>query len=253
MNSLKFVHITDTHLLDQPDGVLHNINTKERLEIVLSHSQSHYPDIDFFLITGDVSQTGSKESYSILESVIGQYGIPVYCVPGNHDTPQLLKKIIPVCPNKSVNIIKLGKFSLVLINSCVEGEHYGALTQNCLQQLDEHLKSSKNKFSIISMHHPPVSINSEWLDKLGLQNKSEFLQIINKNPQHVLVLCGHVHQEIDQKIENLRLLSTPSTCHQYKPGSMSMRCIGLPLPAYRFVKLTSLNKIVTKVHYLECV
>lgn len=253
MNVLKFVHITDTHLLDQSDDVLHNINTKERLEKVLSHSQTQYPDIDFFLITGDISQTGSEESYIIFKSVIEQYNFPVHCVPGNHDTPELLNKIVPGCPDKSINIIKLGNFSLVLINSWVEGEHYGKITQNCLQQLEEHLKNSKEQFNIIAIHHPPVLINSEWLDELRLHNQSDFLQIINMHHQRILLLCGHVHQEVDRKIENLRLLSTPSTCHQYQAGSKSMRCIDLPLPAYRFVKLTSLNNIVTKVHYLEYV
>ena len=247
---LKFIHITDSHLLNQPEENFHSLNTHENLKTVLSHGQTHYPDIDFLLFTGDISQTGSEESYLLFKSLIQEYDLPVYCVPGNHDTPKLLQHIIPNCPDSSINIIKLGQFSLVLLNSWVENKHHGIINQSCLQQLEEHLKNNEDQFNIIAIHHPPVLINSKWLDEIGLKNQTEFLHIINKYPQNTLLICGHVHQEVDQQLDKLRLLATPSTCHQFKANSDSRHHIDTPSPAYRFIELTT-NNIDTKVHYIE--
>jgi Icc protein len=249
-DALKFVHITDTHLLDQAEETFHSLNTKKSLETVLSHSQTRYPDIDFLLFTGDISQTGSEESYTLFKSVVQEYDLPIYCVPGNHDTPKLLQHIIPNCPDSSINIIQLGNFSLVLLNSWVENKHHGMVTQRCLQQLDDHLKNSEDQFNIIAIHHPPVSINSTWLDQIGLQNQTDFLQVINQYPKNKLLLFGHVHQEIDQQLDDLRLLATPSTCHQFKANSENMHCTD-KAPAYRYIKLCTSNNIDTKVHYVE--
>ena len=249
--NLKFIHITDTHLLNQPDETFNDLNTKKTFEKVLSQSQTRYPDIDFLLLTGDISQTGTEDSYTLFQTIIQQYDLPIYCVPGNHDTPKLLQRIVPNCPDNSINIIQLGKFSLVLLNSWVENKHHGMLTQRCLQQLEEHLQNSEDQFNIIAIHHPPVLINSIWLDEIGLQNKVEFLQIINNYSQNTLLLFGHIHQEIDQQLNKLRLLSTPSTCHQFKANSETMHCIYMPPPAYRIVKLSTANNIDTQVHYIE--
>ena len=249
-DAIEFIHITDTHLLNQPEETFHNLNTKKNLETVLSQSKARYPDIDFFLFTGDISQTGTKESYTLFESLIQQYELPIYCVPGNHDTPELLQSIIPSCPNSSINIIQLGYFSLILLNSWVEDKHHGIIDELCLGQLEEHLENNESQFNIIAIHHPPVLINSKWLDEIGLQNQTEFLHIINKYSHNALLICGHVHQEVDQQSNNLRLLATPSTCHQFKANSDHRHHIDTPSPAYRFIKVTSDN-IETQVHYIE--
>jgi len=233
--AIRFIHITDTHLLNHSEETFHQLNTKESLEAVLSDSRARYPAIDFFLFTGDISQTGTAESY---------------CVPGNHDTPKLLQQVIPDVPGSSINVIAMGEFSLVLLNSWVDDEHHGIVTQRCLQQLEVHLKNSRSQFNIIAIHHPPVLINSKWLDALGLKNQSELLQVIQKHSQNTLLICGHVHQEIDQQIDGLRLLATPSTCHQYEANAEHMSRIATPAPAYRYVSLSRENNIDTKVHYI---
>ena len=250
-NVLNFLHITDSHLLDHPEETFHEINTKTSLKTVMAHSHARFPDIDFILLTGDISQTGSEQSYAIFDSVIQPYHLPIYCVPGNHDSPELLQQVVPNCPDSTINIIQLGKFELILINSLVKDQNHGMVSQHCLQQLDAHLKNNKDRFSIIAIHHPPVLTNSEWLDDLGLKNKDELLQLINKYHRDTLLLSGHIHQEIDHSSGKLRILTTPSTCHQFRANCDYMhRTIDTP-PAYRYVKLTTPADIKTKVYYIK--
>lgn len=249
--TLKFVHITDTHLNDRAGESFHGLNTKDSLESVLADSIMRYPDIDFLLFTGDISQTGNEESYSLFKSVIEQYDIPIYCLPGNHDNPDLLRQIVPTSPNSSIKQFQFGKKSLVLLNSWVENEHYGRISQHCLRQLGDYLKSNNDRFNIIAVHHPPVLVNSDWLDQIGLKNQAELLQVINNYSQKALLLFGHIHQEYDQLLNGLRLLATPSTCYQFKVNSDYMTRRDTLPPAYRYINLCNSNFIDTKVHYIE--
>lgn len=250
--SLKFVHITDSHLVDHARESFHGINTKDSLETVLADSIKRYPDIDFLLFTGDISQTGNEASYTLFKSVIEQYEIPIFCLPGNHDNPELLRQIIPTSPNSTIKLFRFGKSSLVLLNSQVENEHHGMISQHCLRQLDDYLNDNNGQFNIIAIHHPPVLVNSPWLDKIGLKNQTELLQVINKHSQNTLLIFGHVHQEFDQQLDRLRLLATPSSCYQFKVNSDYINRADTLPPAYRYISLCKSNIIDTKVHYIEC-
>lgn len=249
-NTLSIIHITDNHLLNDINETFHGINTKNSLELILSKSQSRYPHADFILFTGDISQTGERESYAIFESLLQNANRPVYCVPGNHDRPELLQQVIPDCPNNTINVIKIGTFSLILLNSWVKDKNHGMISQNDLKQLEQYIEKNNNQFNIIALHHPPTLIKSKWLDDIGLHNQTAFLKIIDKHYQNTLLICGHVHQEVDLQLDTLRLLATPSTCHQFKANSDTRYHIDTPSPAYRYIKLTT-NNIHTKVHYIE--
>lgn len=249
--SLKFILITDTHLLNQSAEVFHSINTRKSFERVLFQSLAEYPDADFLLLTGDISQTGDAESYQLFKSVIEKINIPVYCVPGNHDTPQHLQTLISSCPGDSINTIQFGDYALVLISSWVEDMHHGAISQNSLLQLEDYLTNCGAQFIIFAVHHPPIPVGSEWLDMLGLQNRGEFLQIINNYSGKSVMLFGHIHQELDIQQQRVRLLATPSTCYQFEKNTETMTIVRTQSPAYRFIKLHNYNIIDTVVHYVE--
>lgn len=250
-DTVRFVHITDTHLLNRADQIFNKINTVQTLEAVLAQCLKRYPNIDFLLFTGDISQTATKKSYELFKSIIDRYQTPIYCVPGNHDKPKLLKNIMPNSPNDSITIIKHGKFSLILINSSVDNEHHGLISKTCLQKIKKHLQSNSDECNIIALHHHPININSPWLDEIALQNRNEFLETIHNSFRNVLILFGHVHQEIDIQQNKVRVLSTPSTCYQFKTSSKTMHHTYYPRPSYRYVHLTAPNQINTIVHHIR--
>ena len=249
--SLRIIHITDTHLLDSPNDVFHAINTRHNFQRVLSHCMSHHPEVDFVLITGDISQTGNISSYRVFDSVINNFDVPVYCVPGNHDIPEFLARFVPTSPAKHMSVVALRGINLLLLNSCVDGKHAGKVSDESLHQLQTHLEGCGQEFNILAIHHPPVLINSRWLDELGLENRNDLLQIITRFPRDILLLSGHVHQEVDQQMDNLRLLATPSTCHQFKSDSDDMCHLEAPMPAYRYIDVDQTGRVTTSVHYLS--
>lgn len=247
---LTLLHLTDTHLLDTPDDTLFGFNTRANLEQVLAQAVRLYPEVDYLLFTGDVSQTGSAQSYQIFQSIIAAYNIPVLCVPGNHDAPWQLNKIIPDSPTDSIVFKQHDRYSIVLMSSFVEDEHHGMLDEKCLTQLEQYLHSSDSALNIFAIHHPPVNINSRWLDELGLKNQSDLLQIINSSAQPSILLSGHIHQQLDIQINQLRLLATPSTCHQFETSVDDRQHQDQSMAAFRYVKISLPQQIETTVHYL---
>jgi len=249
---LNIIHITDTHILDRAVDQLHGIQTQKTLAKVLLNCRAQYPETDLIVLTGDVSQTGTYDSYSVFEATIHNLKQSIYCVPGNHDTPALLKKVVTHCPVDSANVFDMGPFLLILLNSWVESEEHGALTEHCINQLKDYVTGNKEKVFVVAIHHPPVSIHSDWLDKISLRNPTEFLRVLQgpRAPKS-LILFGHVHQEVDQKLDNLRLLGTPSTCYQFEPFSQFMKISYKRPPAYRFIRLDAAGHVDTKVHFVN--
>lgn len=248
---LQFLHITDCHLLDHGNALFHQQNTRLNLQTVIHQGISSHPGVDFILFTGDISQTGNPASYEVFKSIIDSIHIPIFAVPGNHDNPRLLQQVIANSPDQSISIIPLRHHSLILLNSWVKDEHFGRVSKHCLAQLEQHLKSSDDRFNIFAIHHPPVEVGSPWLDALGLKNAPELLQLINKYSSNSLLLCGHVHQTIDQQLNQLRLLVTPSTCHQFLERTEIMTHDEKSLSAYRHVKIFYNFRIESNVHYLK--
>lgn len=62
-------------------------------------------------------------------------------------------------------------------------------------------------------------MNSDWLDRIKLQNAEELFDVINRYPQVRLVVFGHIHQEFERSRRGVRYLGSPSTCVQFIPES----------------------------------
>ncbi len=251
LTELRILHITDTHILDSADDLLYGLNTFNNLQKVLSQALNDFPDVDLILFTGDISQTGSASSYQLFHTIIADLSYPVLCVPGNHDDPKQLKQINPESPLDSPVLFQQNNFSIVLMNSWVDQAHHGELDDNCLNQLQHFLRTSRSRFHIFAIHHTPAAVNSRWLDDLGLKNQHQLLSLIQQSDTPSLLLSGHIHQPLDLQMNQLRLLATPSTCHQFKAQSENFLCLDHSFAAYRYIKITLPHQIHTSLHYLD--
>lgn len=249
--SLSFIQITDTHLLDHGDDELHGVNTRDSFAAVLKDATSRYHDLDFILLTGDVSQTESAASYEICKDVLAEYEIPAYALPGNHDDRKLLKNIFPSTPDEAISVVSSHETPIILLDSKVDDFTHGELSQQQLEQLEEQLASSDGGLIIVAIHHPPVCVRSKWMDELRLRNGDEFINILKAHGHKTILLCGHAHQELDQKIDNIRLMISPAACFQFVAGLDEAQREEPATHGYRYIRLNSAGKIETVVHYLR--
>ena len=91
--------------------------------------QQIQPPPDLLLLTGDLSQDETPESYQRLVSLIAPLGIPAYWIPGNHDNIPVMAEILnqpPLSPEKSW---MLGNWQFLLLSSVEAGCDGGGFPQ----------------------------------------------------------------------------------------------------------------------------
>lgn len=75
----KFALVTDLHI-GSPNGV-----AEEDLQRTVEDINKQ-TDLDFVLLTGDITEMGTEEEIATAKAIIVQLNIPYYIIPGNHDT-----------------------------------------------------------------------------------------------------------------------------------------------------------------------
>lgn len=85
---------------------------------------------------------------------------------------------------------------------------------------------------------------------MGLRDGAALLEQLRHHPEVRGLVSGHVHQASDQSLGGLRLLTTPSTCAQFLPGSEDFALDTRP-PGWRWLELHADGRIETQVHWLE--
>jgi Icc protein len=248
-DGLNIVQLTDLHLFANPEERLLGIQTEESFLAVLNLVQQQHKKPDLMLFTGDLTQDSSEDAYLRLRYCLNKLNIPCYCLPGNHDDPELMQSILNVEKIKTrSNILKKG-WQIICLNSKLPGSEGGHLTADELNILKEKLEQHPNKPTLIAFHHPPLPVGSSWLDTMTLDNPDALFEVTSQHPQVKGFLLGHVHQDQDWNQNGLRLLTTPSTCFQFKPNSHEFTLDQKP-PGYRWLNLFADGSIETGVRRL---
>jgi Icc protein len=245
---LRLLQFSDPHLFADPSGRLRGVDTLAALRRVLAHAASRKSHIDAVVCTGDIVND-EPEGYVHFARELSAFGRPVYCVPGNHDDPARLRAALSQPPFQVGGRVDLGRWRLLLVNSCVPGRHSGAIEQSELQALDAALTDS-DRYAAVFVHHHPVPMSSRWLDRVGIENAEQFWDVLDRHAQLRAVCWGHVHQSFDGRRQGVRLLATPSACLQFVPQSNEFSVDTRP-PAYRRLTLQADGTLDTEVVWVD--
>jgi Icc protein len=246
--ALRLLHITDTHLHADAAARLRGVDTYRTLARVLETARGHAADA--ILATGDLSQDETPGSYGHFRTLVGSLGLPVWCLPGNHDAPLPMGAGLGAPPFFVGGVRRGGNWSVVLLDSFCAGDHGGRLADEHLEWLGSVLRKEQAPHVLLAIHHHPLALGSRWLDDLGLRNAEQLLAIVDRAPQVRGVVAGHVHQASDRVRNGVRYLSTPSTCFQFLPGSDAFAVDRRP-PGFRRIVLMSDGSITTEVVWVE--
>lgn len=233
-SSMLIAQITDTHLFAEVEPSVFGVQTYNSLLTVVEKLRTLQPQPDILLLTGDLSQDESSQSYDRLTSLVAPLNIPAYWLPGNHDNLQVMEQVLhPINAAKSFHA---GGWNFLLLSSLIPGCVHGEISQQSLAWLELQLEQNPDP-TLVALHHPPCSINSDWMDKINLRNYEEFLAVCDRYPQIKLVIFGHIHQEFDTRRGNVRYLGSPSTCVQFQPQSKEFAIDKQAQPGFRLINL----------------
>ena len=88
------------------------------------------------------------------------------------------------------------------------------------------------------------------MDDMMLENSQEFFQSIDQCSRVRGVIWGHTHQQFESKRGHVKMMGSPSTCVQFKPGSTSYEKDVLSA-GFRKLFLHANGKIESRVYYLN--
>jgi Icc protein len=245
---IRLLQLSDPHLFADPAGKLRGVNTLAALQRVLAEIARRRHPHEALICSGDIVND-EPEGYAHFARELAAIGKPVYCIPGNHDDPALLRRALSAAPFQVGGHADLGAWRIILLDSCVAGSAGGHLSAAELRRLDAALADS-DRFAMICVHHHPVSMSSRWLDAVGIDNAASLFEVLDAHPQVRLISWGHVHQCFDERRRGVRLLATPSTGAQFRPLSDQFAVDARP-PAYRRLTLRADGTVDTEVLWVD--
>jgi Icc protein len=246
----RILHLTDPHLHASPETRMRGVRTDETLQRVIADAMQNHDRPDCLLVTGDIVQDESRAGYQRFREIAAVPGLPVYCLPGNHDAPGMLAEVCNDGNFQFCGTASFGPWHLIMLDTVVAGDDGGALRPSELARLERFLSALSGQHALIALHHQPVPMGSRWLDAVGLSNAADLLRIVGRHDVVRAILWGHVHQASDRMHGSIRLLSTPSTCAQFLPGAVEFALDTRP-PGYRWLDLYADGSITTQLAWTE--
>ncbi len=245
---VRLVQITDPHLFADENALLAGMNCNEGLRDVISLVQQHEPQAQLILCTGDIAQDASVAAYQRFQAMISSLGVPQRWIAGNHDMPHVISEALGKDSPLLEKSLQLGRWKIILLNSCLEGHIYGLLPQSELDFLSRELRQADADGShiLIAVHHNPVPVAAAWLQNHSLKNSAELLAVTDRHKSVRCILFGHIHQDFQHERNQVLMLGAPSTCIQFHPEHDHFALDDLN-PGYRWLDMHGNGNIVTGV------
>ncbi|PTA68403.1 phosphodiesterase [Deinococcus arcticus] len=176
---------------------------------------------DAVLITGDCTEHGHPQEYEEFQAALAPLTMPVYVVPGNHDRrDELLARFAP--PGQSLDgflqyVVEDWPLRLIGLDTHWPGQGAGQLCPARLAWLDRVLAQAPSRPTLLFMHHPPTATGLRVLDEIGLQGRAELCEVVQRHPQVVRVLAGHVHMPLTASFAHTTVMTCPGTDATFQP------------------------------------
>ncbi len=253
---LSVLQVTDTHLrapgTPAPNGrTVLGVDTAHSLCAVLDRALAEgVPDA--LIASGDLAHDPQEASYRRLEALLSErYGGPVMYVAGNHDLMAPMARVLG-----SALSLRLGNWEMIGFDSHADDQVEASFDDDRRRDLASRIRASEADHVLLVCHHHPWSIDCPWLDAHCIQGGRELLAscaaLAGATGVRVVrgLVFGHVHQEVQETLQGLPVLGTPSTCFQFQPRSRTFaidRSADSGRPGYRWLTLHADGAIDSRV------
>ena len=235
---LRFVHISDLHILADPDRRQYGVDTGAILRQAIPLLNSLRPD--FVVAGGDLSGDGSEDSYRRLQQILQPLAAPIHLLMGNHDDRTKFRRIFHPHATPTADPVEaafeVGGMRFVLLDSSLPGKEEGAFSADQLRWLDRELGASAGRLTWVFLHHQPLPIYVRWLDQIGLSNPEAFLATLACHPHVAAVAYGHVHQARSWRYGSALFIGLPALAFQFSPISQEPE-VTQDSPGFRVIEI----------------
>jgi 3',5'-cyclic-AMP phosphodiesterase len=248
-NTLRFVHISDTHICHDP-----NYNLPEATFTPLEGARAlveqlnHLPFTpDFILHTGDVAYDPDAAAYIAAREVLSKIKYPVHYLAGNHDKSEDLQRIFlqrPTIRTPFSYDFEIKGMHVVCLDSngpakrpagLVDDEQLGWLEKICSNPAD-------TRPLVIAVHHNTLPTGIPWWDEFMRMTNGEAFHKVLLGARHRLrgVFHGHIHQSTDTYRDGILYSGVASSWYQLHSWPDQVNTLGdeYGVPGFNVVTVT---------------
>jgi|TARA_B100000768_G_scaffold178955_2_gene195686 3',5'-cyclic AMP phosphodiesterase CpdA len=215
---MLIAQLTDTHITVPENGNGDCYVKLEALRKCVSAINKLNTAPDVVIHTGDLVHNGSDEEYRLTKLIMDELRAPYLITPGNRDSVTALIRNFTLHSYQNADTAFLQyatsvlDYRLIASDTSTENNNLGFLDFQRLAHLDNLLNEKPERSTVIFMHHPPINLsNSEPLkheyESYGMIRN--FSEIIDRHPQVVAILCGHIHRSLTGWINATPLVVMP--------------------------------------------
>jgi len=214
--SLKFIHITDSHMdLADADSV-------SAMELMVSHVNENYKTLDLVLFGGDNYNNNVKNAKDAehFKAICEKLHCPYYVVRGNkesstkYNTEDTFEKLF--LQDKALHVrgkdwvVEKNGYKILGLDSCIKDANSGLFTQETMAFAKEMLENKVP--TIIINHHPYTnywkSTEKKDIEKYVLSNTTEVQAKLFTYPNLILTLSGHKHIDSVKELHGTKTVVT---------------------------------------------
>ena len=191
--------ISDTHILAKSSDQTVGTSRAENLRRCIADINRQ--GVDVVVHTGDSVHDGMAEEYAHLREILADLEAPLFLIPGNRDRHDALRaafnhlSYLPRNGDFLHYVVEDHPLRLIALDSVAVGEPKGEFCARRLAWLEETLAGEPDRSTVLFMHHPPFDIAPHYVGGYRHKREAEDLAaVINRHPQVVRLLCGHVHR-----------------------------------------------------------
>jgi len=203
--STTFLHLTDLHLAP-PGQLVVGIDPIRQMHRVLARIKHLDVRPAFIVVSGDLTENGSAESYEVVKGALQELGgenmgTTVLLGLGNHDDRATFRQVVlgeeisdnlePYCYSQLIDGLRV-----IMLDSLIPGHPSGSLGATQLAWLQDELQAPAARGNLIVLHHPcrlagPVHHYPPFI----LRDAAALEAIVARHRDRVVgVLAGHTHQ-----------------------------------------------------------
>ncbi len=217
---MKLVQLTDLHLTacGTPVGRRDPIrNLRDALdEIAVKHA-----DAELIAITGDLSEGGAEADYRMVRAMTERMPVPVALTIGNHDDRAQFARVFPEHVTEAghaQSVLDLSSGRAIFLDTADPPRHSGHLDQPRLSWLKERMSEHPGPFYIF-MHHNPIPTGLEPLDRIMLQDRGPFCEVVATEAHRIAhIFHGHIHLPMSGSLHGVPVTCPRGTNHAGYPN-----------------------------------
>lgn len=235
---MLIAQLSDIHVGFAPGQGAAEFN-RQRLRAVVARLREGPNVPDLLVLSGDLTDRGDAESFAGLREELGEWGVPLLPMVGNHDSREELLRAFPDCAHEGGFIhyaTEREGLHIVLLDTFEPGRHGGAFCEARAEWLRAQLAAKPDVATLIFMHHPPIVSGIDWMDPAPDEAWIvRFGEAIAEHGQIHAIHCGHLHRTTHASFCGVPLGIAPSVA---PPVSLDLKPISPDAPDGR-VLITS--------------